>query len=90
MNIGNDGNSASIGIDNNQDGEFNELDNLFRGVAPKAHLLIGKVCSDYGGCSTSDIIAGIEWAVSKSMFTIEKDASDHFSSFEIPIPGYVS
>ncbi len=33
-----------------------------RGVAYGAKLLIGKVCDDYGGCTDSDIIAGMEWA----------------------------
>lgn len=58
------GNYASVGVDTNYDGIFNELDNFYRGVAPGASLMIGKVCTDYGGCSESDIIAGIEWAVS--------------------------
>jgi subtilisin family serine protease len=33
----------------------------FRGVAPDARLLIGKVCTP-AGCPTSAILAGIEWA----------------------------
>jgi subtilisin family serine protease len=33
----------------------------FRGVAPDARLLDGKVCVDFG-CPTSAVIAGMEWA----------------------------
>ncbi|CAM3104182.1 S8 family serine peptidase [Stackebrandtia soli] len=34
---------------------------LYRGVAPDANLLIGKVCV-MDGCEESDILAGMEWA----------------------------
>jgi subtilisin family serine protease len=34
----------------------------YKGVAPGAHLLIGKVLGEYGG-SEADIIAGMQWAV---------------------------
>ena len=34
----------------------------YKGVAPDAKLLIGKVCSDDGFCNDSDIIAGMQWA----------------------------
>lgn len=33
-----------------------------RGVAPGAQLLNGKVCDDNGGCPTSAILAGMQWA----------------------------
>ncbi|GAA4935413.1 hypothetical protein GCM10023334_043960 [Nonomuraea thailandensis] len=33
-----------------------------KGVAPGASLLVGKVCDDRGGCWTSSVIAGMEWA----------------------------
>jgi hypothetical protein len=33
----------------------------FRGIAPEAELLIGKVCDDFG-CPESAILAGMEWA----------------------------
>ncbi|MEU8082864.1 S8 family serine peptidase [Micromonospora sp. NPDC049101] len=33
----------------------------YRGVAPDATLLVGKVCTD-GGCPDSAILAGMEWA----------------------------
>src|SRR5262245_23286747 len=34
----------------------------YRGVAPDARLLIGKVCTDDGFCDDSAIIAGMQWA----------------------------
>ncbi|MEQ4301865.1 S8 family serine peptidase [Plantactinospora sp. B6F1] len=34
----------------------------FRGMAPGANLLVGKVCNDGGNCYDSDVIAGMEWA----------------------------
>ncbi|WP_327633243.1 S8 family peptidase [Kribbella sp. NBC_00482] len=37
----------------------------YRGVAPDAKLLDGKVCDDTGDCSESAVLAGIEWAVSQ-------------------------
>ncbi|MET9626975.1 S8 family serine peptidase [Lentzea sp. NPDC006480] len=36
----------------------------YRGVAPDARLLVGKVCTDDGSCPESAIIAGMEWAAS--------------------------
>jgi hypothetical protein len=38
--------------------------NRARGASPDVHLLVGKICNDFGWCSESNIIAGIEWAVS--------------------------
>lgn len=35
----------------------------YRGVAPEAELLVGKVCDDGGRCFLSNVIAGMEWAV---------------------------
>jgi len=37
----------------------------YRGVAPEAKLLIGKVCGDDGYCLDSAILAGMEWAVAQ-------------------------
>ncbi|WP_432948166.1 S8 family serine peptidase [Kribbella sp. CA-253562] len=37
----------------------------YRGVAPDAELLDGKVCDDFGGCAESDVLAGLEWAVAQ-------------------------
>jgi hypothetical protein len=37
-----------------------------RGVAPDAHLLIGKVLGDTGDGYESDVIKGMEWAASKA------------------------
>ncbi|WP_203906693.1 S8 family peptidase [Rhizocola hellebori] len=34
----------------------------YKGVAPDASLIIGKVCDSGGSCRDSDIIAGMEWA----------------------------
>ncbi|MGW6932095.1 S8 family serine peptidase [Lentzea sp. NPDC054927] len=36
----------------------------YKGVAPDAKLLIGKVCDQNGSCPTSAIIEGMEWAAS--------------------------
>ncbi len=38
-------------------------DGGFRGVAPEARLISGKVLDDYGSGQMSDVIAGMEWAV---------------------------
>jgi subtilisin family serine protease len=35
----------------------------YTGVAPRADLVIGKVCTDGGSCPNSAVIAGMEWAV---------------------------
>ncbi|MET1075494.1 MAG: S8 family serine peptidase, partial [Umezawaea sp.] len=38
-------------------------DGVYRGVAPEARLLDGKVCTGgFGGCSDSAILAGMQWA----------------------------
>ncbi|MGC4943349.1 S8 family peptidase [Kribbella sp. DT2] len=37
----------------------------YKGVAPDAKLLDGKVCDDFGGCAESEVLAGIEWAVAQ-------------------------
>ncbi|MEV0645931.1 S8 family serine peptidase [Phytomonospora sp. NPDC050363] len=34
----------------------------YKGVAPEAELLIGKVCDDFGACDDSRVIEGMEWA----------------------------
>ncbi|OIO55630.1 hypothetical protein AUJ46_00735 [Candidatus Peregrinibacteria bacterium CG1_02_54_53] len=39
--------------------------NRILGTGPQVSLLIGKVCNDDGWCAEGDILAGIEWAVSK-------------------------
>jgi len=36
--------------------------NTFYGIAPGADLAAGKVCSGFGGCPVSAILAGMEWA----------------------------
>lgn len=37
-------------------------DGRYRGVAPGASLLIGKVCDGGGNCPTSSVLAGMQWA----------------------------
>ncbi|GLZ81665.1 serine protease [Actinorhabdospora filicis] len=37
----------------------------YKGVAPGAKLLVGKVCGDDGRCPDSAIIAGMEWAAAQ-------------------------
>ncbi len=39
--------------------------NGYRGVAPDAKLLNGKVCDAHGYCSESAILAGLDWAVAQ-------------------------
>ncbi|GGJ70179.1 hypothetical protein GCM10010121_096020 [Streptomyces brasiliensis] len=37
-------------------------DGKYKGVAPGAKLLIGKVCDDKGQCPDDEVIAGMDWA----------------------------
>lgn len=37
-------------------------DGRFKGVAPGAKLMVGKICVRTGGCDVSDVIQGFEWA----------------------------
>ncbi|MFG2926659.1 S8 family serine peptidase [Streptomyces sp. NPDC048305] len=39
------------------------VDSTYRGVAPDASLAVGKVCDNTGSCTTSAVLAGIDWAV---------------------------
>ncbi|MFD4636678.1 S8 family serine peptidase [Lentzea sp. NPDC058436] len=41
-------------------------DGKYKGIAPDAKLVNGKVLGDYGGGRESDIIAGMEWAATKA------------------------
>lgn len=41
-------------------------DGKYKGIAPDAKLVNGKVLGDYGGGFESDIIAGMEWAAAKA------------------------
>ncbi|MGW6442426.1 S8 family serine peptidase [Lentzea sp. NPDC055074] len=41
-------------------------DGKYKGIAPDAKLVNGKVLGDYGGGRESDIIAGMEWAAAKA------------------------
>ncbi|WP_240654115.1 S8 family serine peptidase [Streptomyces sp. AcE210] len=38
------------------------IDSTYKGVAPDADLAIGKVCDSTGSCTTSDVLAGMDWA----------------------------
>lgn len=40
-------------------------DGRYRGVAPRAELVSGKVCMTFG-CLESDVVAGMEWAAAES------------------------
>lgn len=58
-------------------------DGRFRGVAPEAKLLSGKVLDDFGSGLVSDVIAGMEWAVEQgadvvnlSLGTVPTDGQD--------------
>ena len=55
-------------------------DGRYKGVAPGAKLLIGKVCDDEGYCTDSDIIEGMQWAVGEGAevvnLSIGGDATD--------------
>ncbi|SDY05579.1 Serine protease, subtilisin family [Amycolatopsis xylanica] len=42
----------------------------YRGVAPDAKLLIGKVCDASGSCPNSAIIAGMEWAAAQGVTAV--------------------
>src|SRR5439155_8397778 len=42
----------------------------YKGVAPDARLLIGKVCTDDGFCTDDAIIAGMEWAAGKRVAAV--------------------
>lgn len=48
----------------------------YAGVAPDARLLIGKVCDDNGGCTDSDIIAGMEWAADQHAVAVNMSLGD--------------
>ncbi|WP_394619182.1 S8 family peptidase [Lentzea sp. JNUCC 0626] len=41
-------------------------DGKYKGIAPDAKLINGKVLGDFGGGRESDIIAGMEWAAAKA------------------------
>ncbi|MGW6928561.1 S8 family peptidase [Lentzea sp. NPDC054927] len=41
-------------------------DGKYKGIAPDAKIVNGKVLGDYGGGRESDIIAGMEWAATKA------------------------
>ena len=52
----------------------------YKGVAPDAKLLNGKVLNDYGGGAESWIIAGMEWAASSGADVISMSLGSSFPS----------
>ncbi|MEZ0391340.1 MAG: S8 family peptidase [Pseudobdellovibrionaceae bacterium] len=52
-----------------------EMAGGFSGVAPGARLLVGRIC-DLTGCSSSDMIAGIEWGIAKKVDVINLSLGD--------------
>lgn len=52
-----------------------ELPNGFSGVAPKAKLLMARVC-DETGCSSADMIAGIEWGIAQKVQVLNMSFGD--------------
>ncbi|UVS78797.1 S8 family serine peptidase [Actinokineospora sp. UTMC 2448] len=55
-------------------------DGKYKGVAPDAKLLNGKVLNDYGGGRESDIIAGMEWAAAAGADVINMSLGAPFAS----------
>jgi len=60
-----DGNGHGTHIAGIVGGDGAASDGRYRGVAPEASLLVGKVLYDDGSGDASDVIAGLEWAYSK-------------------------
>lgn len=52
----------------------------FVGVAPKAKILAGKVCSDEGGCSNFAIAAGINWGIQENVDVISMSLGGSMST----------
>ncbi|MFC5289493.1 S8 family serine peptidase [Actinokineospora guangxiensis] len=55
-------------------------DGQYKGVAPDAKLLNGKVLDDFGGGSESGIIAGMEWAAAEGADVINMSLGSPFPS----------
>ncbi len=65
-----DGNGHGTHVAGTAAGTGSASAGVFKGVAPQAQLLNGKVLSNSGFGFTSDIIAGVEWAVSQNASVI--------------------
>ncbi len=52
----------------------------FTGVAPKAKVLAGRVCSE-AGCSSFAVVSGINWAIEKKADIINLSLGSDFGSF---------
>ncbi len=59
-------------------GAYNEV-NGFTGVAPKAKLLMGRVCG-MQGCSSIAIVEGLDWAVSEKVDVVSMSLGGPFNS----------
>ncbi|KOU66922.1 hypothetical protein ADK57_18235 [Streptomyces sp. MMG1533] len=57
----------------------------YAGVAPGARLLVGKVCDDNGGCTDSDIIAGMEWAAAQHAVAVNLSLGDTVTDGADPV-----
>ncbi len=57
-----------------------------RGVAPNVSFYALKVCNSGGGCSTSDIISGIDWAVANGAHVISMSLGGRIWPFESKSP----
>jgi len=49
------------------------------GVAPEAHLLVGKVCETMG-CSSTAILSGIDWAITEKVDVVNMSLGGPFTS----------
>jgi len=61
----------------------------FKGVAPAARLLIGKVCGG-GGCPESAILAGMQWAVSSGADVVNLSLGGTDTEEEDPLEAAVN
>ncbi|MEA3335206.1 MAG: S8 family peptidase [Chloroflexota bacterium] len=58
-----DGNGHGTHVAGTIAGSGEASDGTYKGVAPQAELLVAKVLRDNGSGMTSDVMAGVEWAV---------------------------
>ncbi|GLZ76656.1 serine protease [Actinorhabdospora filicis] len=62
----------------------------FRGVAPDAKLLIGKVCDNAGQCTDEDIIEGMQWAASQHATAVNMSLSGDPSDGTDPLSAAIN
>ncbi|MEU5160605.1 S8 family serine peptidase [Streptomyces sp. NPDC020875] len=65
-------------------------DSRFKGVAPGATLLNGKVLDDFGGGSWSGIMAGIDWAVAQGADVVNMSLGGYDSYGVDPVEALVN